>query len=129
MSAVTVVTVGLYVMACCHEGCGVTFAFSEEFEGHRRRDLRTFYCPWGHAQGFHEKTTEEQLKGQLARERAAHDQTKADRDAIMRQRNAARGVTTRLKNRAEAGVCLHCNRTFENLRDHMKTKHKKGDGR
>jgi hypothetical protein len=32
-------------------------------------------------------------------------------------------VVTRLKNRAAAGLCTCCNRSFQNLRKHMEIKH------
>lgn len=37
--------------------------------------------------------------------------------------HAARGQVTRLKNRAAAGVCPCCNRTFHQLVRHMAAKH------
>lgn len=59
----------------------------------------------------------------LQRERANHDQTRADRDYTENRRRAEKAAKTRLKNRAKAGVCPCCNRTFKQLAAHMKTQH------
>ncbi len=48
---------------------------------------------------------------------------RAERARLTRERNAARGVVTRIKNRVQHGVCPHCNRTFAALARHMASKH------
>jgi hypothetical protein len=91
----------------------------------------SFWCPYGHRQHFAPGDTEEQ---KLRRERDRLKQQIAEKDdAISRERDlrataerrvsAQRGVVTRLRNRAAKGVCPCCNRSFENLRRHMTTKH------
>ena len=45
------------------------------------------------------------------------------REGAERRASAARGQVTKLKNRAAAGVCPCCNRQFQNLKNHMATKH------
>lgn len=88
-----------------------------------RRDVQVIHCPLGHAHVPKGETASERLERQLARERAAHDQTRADRDYKERRRRAEKAAKTRLKNRAAAGLCPCCNRTFQNLARHMKGQH------
>jgi hypothetical protein len=97
-----------------------------------QRSSATFHCPWGHLRHFPQGESEmdklrrerDRLKQDAARlEEWARLATEA-RDRADRQAAAARGQVTRLKNRAAAGVCPCCNRSFENLRRHMAVKHK-----
>lgn len=44
-------------------------------------------------------------------------------EAVKRSAAAYKGAATRLKNRAKAGVCPCCNRTFQNLARHMASQH------
>tara|TARA_Y100000310_G_scaffold338946_1_gene430083 strand:- start:1163 stop:1354 length:192 start_codon:yes stop_codon:yes gene_type:complete len=46
-----------------------------------------------------------------------------ERDAAEKTASTYKGQVTKLKNRAKAGVCPCCNRTFQNLSRHMETKH------
>lgn len=124
----------LHELECCT--CFMVFAFPQSFHIRRRQDGRLFYCPQGHAQSYtqsendrlrqerdrlkqREAWYEEQLKA--ARQRATDE--RAFREAAERQAAARKGQITRLRNRAAAGVCPCCNRSFENLRRHMATKH------
>jgi DNA repair exonuclease SbcCD ATPase subunit len=89
------------------------------------------YCAYGHGQVYVEGETEE-TKIRRERDRLAQQIAQSD-DEIKRQRElretaerqaaAARGQVTKLKNRASAGVCPCCNRTFSQLKRHMDQKH------
>lgn len=92
-----------------------------------------FYCAYGHKQHY-SKTPSESEADKLRRDRDRLKQRIAQKDdEIIRQRDlretadrtasAYKGQVTKLKNRAKAGVCACCNRHFENLERHMKTKH------
>lgn len=94
--------------------CGTVFGMEANLQKRLREDHSTFYCPNGHSQYYPAKSKVEVLQDELTRERAAHDQTKADRDSKERKLN-----------RVSKGVCPCCNRTFQNLQLHMKTKHPK----
>lgn len=117
-----------FVVVACSE-CGISYGLPSNYARDKRENGGTFRCPNGHLQCY--GTTEVQrLEKQLAAERARLDQAKADanwqrkqRAATERRLSAARGVTTRLKNRVSKGVCPYCNRTFENLGRHMASKH------
>lgn len=99
----------------------------------------TFYCPYGHPQIFTEGPSEadllrrerDRLKQQVAqREDEAKEAWRVaslrddERLAAERRASAARGQVTRLKNRAAAGLCPCCNRSFVNLQRHMASQHK-----
>lgn len=100
-----------------------------------------FHCYWGHSQHF---TKEQGVQGRLAelqreRDRLAQriaekdDTIRAERertesarriaDHNQRSDNAYKGVATKLKKRAVAGVCPCCNRQFRELERHMASKH------
>lgn len=121
----TTIQLQFETLTCCHQGCGIVFAVPRSWELKRREDHSDWYCPNGHSQYFSGKTDAEIAREALARERANHDQTRADRERIVRERNAARGQVTKIKNRVHAGVCIHCNRSFQDLARHMESKHVK----
>ncbi len=122
-------TGNLVLEFCC--ACGIPFGI----EADRQRRLRdnpgsTFYCTSGHAMHYAGKSKADQLAEQLSRERqriAEMEDTIAfvenQRALAARQAAAAKGQVTKLKRRAAAGVCPCCNRSFENLSRHMKSKH------
>lgn len=121
-------SVELVTEQCC--SCGMLFAATADFIRRRRNDKDWFYCPAGHHQRYAGKSKEDQLAEELSRakQRAAQLEDEANwqriqREAAERRASAARGQVTRMKNRASAGVCPCCNRTFTNLARHMAGKH------
>lgn len=110
--------------------CGCAFGMTEHYIDCRRRDHRTWYCPNGHARAYLGENTEEKLRRERnelkqrlaykddmireAEERATHERNRA---------NGCKGHATRITNRAKAGVCPCCNRTFQQLARHMATQH------
>jgi hypothetical protein len=128
-----VASVEMYVEECCN--CGIIFAMTEDFHQeklkHRNNDnRRSFYCPNGHAQWYLGETEEQKLKREL--EQAKKDRDWYDRnyaaarkeaDHQRRRANGYKGHATRITKRVKAGVCICCNRTFQDLARHMATKH------
>lgn len=112
--------------------CGEPMALAEGTYTALKRNSQGFTCPWGHANVFPAGEAEinkvrrerDRLKQQEARlrERISEEQERAA--TAERRASAARGQVTRLKNRAAAGLCPCCNRSFVNLQRHMATKHK-----
>jgi|ERR1700761_62033 len=116
--------------------CNIFFAVEASVRQRWQREGGTFYCPNGHSQIYRETDTarlQKQLevarndiaeatrrelfaKANAAAERAA-------REATERQLVARKAANTRLRNRVKNGACPCCNRNFENLQRHMKTKH------
>jgi len=118
--------------------CKEQFGLTDEVEAQLRRSGAEFHCPWGHAQLFKEGETEEDklrrernhLKQQLAQKddeiRMAWNTANDQRDKAKAERNRANGYkghATRISRRVKAGVCICCNRQFQDLRRHMETKH------
>ena len=93
---------------CC--ACGVQYAIPETMRNHCLETGDGWYCPNGHSLSFTEPRSVV-AKKELARERAAHDQTKA----------ALEQTTSELETLATKGKCPCCRRNFVNLRRHMKT--------
>lgn len=109
--------------------CGIPFGVRKTFEDARRSDKRSFFCPNGHSLSYTESEadrlrkaleTQKQQNARLADEAREANQRAED---ARRATAAQKGVVTRLKNRAAAGVCPCCNRTFVNLQRHMAGKH------
>ena len=94
-----------------------------------------FHCPNGHQWGWREgrnqrdalRLERDRLKQDAARRDDYERELRGQRDAAQRSAAAYKGAATRLKNRAKAGVCPCCNRTFKNLAQHMKTQHSDQD--
>ncbi len=115
---------------CAH--CKVEFGLHPDTDRELRRSGYGFKCPYGHALVFNAGPSEEDKLRQerdRLKQNAAYleDRLRAEvehRKAAQNQARAQRGVVTRLKNRAAAGVCPCCNRSFAQLRRHMETKHK-----
>lgn len=114
--------------------CGMAFGVPANVIAQRRRDHQSFYCPAGHSQVYLDETREEALKRQLQEAEAKHTREmqternrrlRAEEDAmnLAKSNSAIRGQVTKLKNRAAAGVCAFCNRTFQNVARHVQSKH------
>lgn len=112
--------------------CGVPFGITEEYEERRREDGHNFYCPNGHANAWNSQRQREldeakkaaaRLQERLDAERGWSAQLESDLHTERKSHATTKGQLTRAKKRASAGVCLHCNRHFENVERHMKSKH------
>lgn len=123
-----------HVVETCYT-CNVRHSFPDHIyqAAIQRRGEMSIYCPNGHAWVYksHQKQAEEdklrierdRLKQQLAEK---DDEIKRQRDWKEEERRrviALRGVITKTKKRVSAGVCPCCNRTFQNLAQHMANKH------
>jgi regulator of replication initiation timing len=118
--------------SCCV--CGVSFVLPSALRHSAKASNKiVFFCPYGHGQHYASPETiarEERLRLErdlLAQRIAEKDDEIADerksKEAAERRAAAARGQVTRLKNRAQAGLCSCCNRHFDNLQRHMASKH------
>ena len=115
---------------CCK--CGCHMALPSDLYAAARRDERiTVYCAHGHPQVFRAGESDEDilrrerdlLKQRLAQKDDAISVERQMRETAERRVSAARGQVTRLKNRAGAGVCPCCNRSFVAFARHMAMKH------
>jgi hypothetical protein len=105
-----------------HCWCGISLAIPSNLERWARdASGRHVYCPLGHTFVFRDN-----FQDKLKRERREHQATRDLLTAEERSHSATKGHLTKAKqqvHRAEHGVCPHCNRSFQNLQRHVKTKH------
>ncbi len=122
----------LVLERCCV--CDMTFAMPEWFQKKAldRRPLFSFFCPKGHSQHYNGKSTEQQLRDDLARTKHLLEQTQAraaenreSAERIARRLSATQGVVTRQRNRIAAGKCPCCSKTFADVARHMRRQHPK----
>jgi DNA repair exonuclease SbcCD ATPase subunit len=116
--------------------CGIRFGVPASFDAQRRRDKRSFYCPNSHPQAYLE-SEEDRLRAKLKAAEKERDRIKQnaayleDRYAEQgrnleheqHRRRAIQGQLTKTRKRIGGGVCPCCNRSFEDLRNHMASKH------
>ena len=129
VQATSVVTLTLSLNPVDCASCGVVFGMTQELQLRRRTDGGDFFCPNGHA-NVYKGGTLDQLRKEAIRAKANADQWAAalegerrTRQDIERSLAATRGQITKLRKRAQAGVCPCCTRHFVHLHRHMKSKH------
>lgn len=116
-------------LVTCAE-CGVEFAIPTPWEKSLRESHARFYCPAGHPLSYGGETEAERLKKEAdalrKRLEFQRNETEAQRRRVETQKRraaAARGQTTRIRNRIAKGQCPCCGRGFADLAAHMSTKH------
>lgn len=110
-----------YWQRCCT--CGVWFGVDRYLDVERRNNKTNFFCPNGHSQAYRESEAD-RLRKQLQQEQQKSAMEAASRRTAEDGRIKAEKELKRIQARTNAGVCTCCNRTFQNLARHMKTKHK-----
>lgn len=111
--------------------CKEPFGLAEDTYRVLLRSHAQFFCPHGHGQHFMEGESEEtklrrerdQLKQRIAYKDDMIREAEARAEHERRRANGYKGHATKITKRAKAGVCPCCNRSFENLRRHMASKH------
>lgn len=115
-------TIELVELQCGN--CGVYHAIPKAMHDTCVEEGGFWHCPNGHSRGYREGRREREA---VRLERDRLKQQLAERDdkiaTLKKSAAAVRGEYTKIKNRVAAGVCPCCNRSFENLYRHMKTKH------
>jgi hypothetical protein len=116
----------LHVTDCPTCGCVYAIPDGVHRMGLKHKASHTIYCPSGHPWHYTGTTHAEevrQLRDNLAAARARRDQAEeGERMARMREAKAEK-ARKRLADRAAAGVCPCCHRTFKQLARHMDNKH------
>jgi len=121
------------MITCTCPTCKTVHGISEEIHqtAKARPDEMNVYCPNGHPWVYRKGETELD-KMRRERDRLKQDIAyKDDRIASLfntvtdtkRSLVATKGHLTRTRKRISHGVCPCCNRSFENLKQHMGTKH------
>ena len=109
--------------------CGVIYGISEDFEQRRRQDGEPFYSPAGHGISFRDSELEiakrkaQQTQEKLSKMEERYASLQAETDQAWATANEKERELGRITRRIHAGVCPHCNRTFQNLQRHMDSKH------
>jgi hypothetical protein len=109
--------------------CGMRHAVPAELYAHQERQLRdgrdqtAIYCPLGHHHIIAGEGEAARLKRRLDAERVRAASLAAQRDQAEASARAYKGVATKARKRAAAALCPCCNRSFVQLRRHMKAKH------
>lgn len=113
--------------------CGISFCMTQGFKNQKLRDKTTFYCPNGHEMHYIGENVEKRLRRELEEQKKITEYHRERAKSNERRAIAMKAVATRRNNekirvmaRIHAGVCPHCNRTFQNLSRHMATKHGRG---
>lgn len=111
-------------ICCCN--CGVPFAVPAKLRKELLETHKEFYCPNGHRQHYVGKTEAERLNEQL---RLKENQlAEKEKQLVIAAGNHAAlkrklGNTERKLKRVKNGICPCCNRSFQNLHEHMKKQH------
>lgn len=111
--------------------CGVWHALPTKMHETCIEEGGFWHCPNGHLRGYSEGKKEREavrrerdlLKQRVAQKDDEIKSLREQRQAAERQVAASKGQVTKLRNRAGAGVCPCCTRTFRQLTLHMKNKH------
>lgn len=106
---------------CCT--CGMMFAVTLDFQRRRKDDHRSFYCPAGHQQHYQGATEAQRLKRELERKDAELTAARNRANRASAERDSVAKAHRKMRTRVANGVCPCCNRSFENLRNHMHSQH------
>lgn len=124
------VTTQLDTITCYRTDCGILFAVPVHWKATKLRDHKDFWCPNGHPQAYLSKSNEEKLQEELKRTKATVDYLRSDnhrladdKTRLKHQVRAHKGVATRLRNKAIAGICAFCSCEFPNVAEHVRTDH------
>lgn len=99
---------------CC--ACGIEFHIVTEWDDKLRQTHKFFYCPNGHSQSYTGETEAEKLAKRL-------EYTQKRLSEECQARETAERKAKRIQKRISSGVCICCKRTFQNVAQHMKSKH------
>jgi hypothetical protein len=107
------------VVNCGKEDCYMDFAMPERFYRETKRTGITWYCPRGHSRVWKGPTVEQELKAAKAQTIHLEDQL----SAAIRDAETTRQELLRDRQRFANGVCPCCQRSFQNVRRHVRTVH------
>lgn len=106
---------------CCN--CHVAFALTRSFQKARLTDRKVFYCPSGHQQHYTGPSEESKLRNELERERQMLEAERMRSLKIKQEHDQVQRAHSTMRARVMNDVCPCCNRTFQNLLNHMRTEH------
>lgn len=104
-------------------GCGVLFGMTREFHDQRKRDRKGWSCVNGCSRVFTGPSEADKLRDEVERQRQVAEAEGARAARLENERDQVARAHTKMRARVMNGVCPCCNRTFQNLLQHMKTEH------
>jgi len=114
-------TISMVTEVCCN--CGIAFGMPSDFRDVLLNDSnKSFYCPNGHGQHF-VKSREQQLREDAEKKLRQKENELANLTASKIQLESELQKTQRKLKRVHNGTCPCCKRSFQNLANHMKSKH------
>lgn len=114
-------TINFVMEECCN--CGIPFFMPKYLKERLLNSQEWFYCPNGHSQHYTGKSESQKKIDEL--ERQLNEEKRDYQNMVnnmLDEKNKAKKLQRQL-NRVHKGVCLCCNRTFQNMQKHMETKH------
>lgn len=104
-------------------GCGIPFFVPTKWKNNKVEQKGSFSCPNGCGRQFCGETKEEKLKREMLQLKQLHeDHNQKLIDKWLDEKKKANDLQKQLK-RVHKGVCPCCNRSFQNLKKHIETKH------
>lgn len=103
--------------------CACLFAWPAELRKRRLNDRKSFWCPNGHEQHFTGPSEADRLRTEVQRKEELLEAERARVSRLAQERDRAAKAHNRMRTRIWNGVCPCCNRTFQNLMQHMRTEH------
>lgn len=100
--------------------CGASYAINEKYRAERKEKGGYWHCPYCQCSWGYGDSTNAQLQRALEEKQRLLTAAKCE---TLRERQLKEDLE-RKQRRVARGVCPCCNRSFENLQRHMKTKHK-----
>lgn len=127
MNAFTQIITETFQVVSCYT-CGVRFGITGDLYKRAVTDASGHvWCPaCGNETCWRESVAQKQIK-ELERKLKweAENALRQQQERLLAEASlrSTKGIVTKLKNRASAGVCPCCNRTFKQLAAHMTDKH------
>jgi DNA-binding XRE family transcriptional regulator len=104
-------------------GCGQMFAMTTVFFELRQEDHKSWYCPNGCCRHYTGKSKAAKLQSVIDRKDRELEAEKGRSAMLAHEVSEVKKTYGKMRDRVKNGVCPCCNRTFQNLMEHMKTKH------
>lgn len=104
--------------------CGHVIYMTCDMSKQRRRDHKTWYCTvCGQARYWPSESDMERIRRERDAAVQREETIRKSLQDTQRRLSAQFGENTKLRNRVKNGVCPCCTRSFQNLKQHIATKH------
>ncbi|MEQ8636877.1 helix-turn-helix domain-containing protein [Gimesia maris] len=103
--------------------CNIEFGLPRSLYDECKEEGTEFHCPKCGCSRVFVEPEKQKLKKEIERLKGRVHSSECKRRDAESQRNAARKSHRKMRDRVKNGVCPCCNRSFDNLLKHMKSKH------